>query len=267
MWKADHTDWGRNDNRTAVEKLIPSPGCREHHIGRNRMRVGFIGLGRMGLPMARNLLKAGHEVAVYNRTRSRAEELQAEGARVAATPAEASSGAVLITMLADDAAVEEIIFGAGNAIAALGPKAIHVSMSTISVELSRRLGERHAQAGQAYLSAPVFGRPEAAAAGKLFIVAAGAPESMEYCRPLFDALGQKTFVLGPDPVAANVVKLAGNFLIASMIESLGEAVALVRKSGVDPEQFLDMLTSTLFTTPIHKNYGSMIARNTYEPVG
>jgi 3-hydroxyisobutyrate dehydrogenase-like beta-hydroxyacid dehydrogenase len=231
------------------------------------MKVGFIGLGRMGLPMARLLLKAGHEVTVYNRTASRAEALQADGARLAAAPAEAAGGAVLMTMLADDAAVEEVIFGPGNAISALGSKSIHVSMSTISVALSRRLSEAHAQAGQGYVAAPVFGRPDAAAAKKLFIVAAGASESVERCRPLFEAIAQRTFVLGQDPVAATVVKLAGNFLIASMIEGLGEAFALTRKSGVNPEQFLEILTNTLFTAPLYKNYGAMVARNAYEPAG
>ena len=231
------------------------------------MNAGFIGLGNMGQPMARNLLKAGHNVTVYNRTRSRAEELRPEGARVAESAADACRGDALITMLADDRALEEIFFGAANLVSALGPNTVHISMSTISVALSRRLAETHAKAGQAYVSAPVFGRPDAAAAAKLFIVTAGASEAIERCRPLFDALGQKTFVLGPDAPAANVVKLAGNFLIASVLESLGEAVALVRKSGIDPARFLDFLTSSLFTAPVYKTYGAIIVQEKYHPPG
>ena len=231
------------------------------------MKVGFIGLGRMGLPIVRNLLKAGHEVTVYNRTRPRAEQFQADEAHVADTPAEACANALLLTMLSDDAAVEEIIFGSGNVIPALGSGGIHVCLSTISVALSRRLNEAHTKAGQSYVAAPVFGRPDAAAAAKLFVVAAGPSTAIEQCQPLFHAVGQRTFVLGPDPIAATVVKLTGNFLIASVIESLGEAFALVRKSGVDPEQFLDLITSSLFSAPVYKGYGNMIARDTYEPVG
>ncbi|PYU88565.1 MAG: 6-phosphogluconate dehydrogenase, partial [Acidobacteria bacterium] len=209
------------------------------------MNVGFIGLGNMGQAMARNLLKAGHNVAVYNRTRSRAEELRPEGANVAESAADACRSDAVVTMLADDRALEEIFFGAADLVSALGPHTVHVSMSTISVALSRRLAETHAKAGRAYVSAPVFGRPDAAAAAKLFIVTAGPSEAIERCRPLFDALGQKTFVVGPDAPAANVVKLAGNFLIASVLESLGEALALIRKSGIDPARFLDFLTSSL----------------------
>ena len=230
------------------------------------MNVGFIGLGNMGQPMARNLLKAGHHLLVYNRTRSRAEELLAEGARLAESARDACRGDVVITMLADDRAVEEVVTGA-DLVSNLAPNTVHVSMSTLSVALSRRLAELHAQAGRAYVSAPVFGRPEAAAAAKLFIVTAGPSEAIERCRPLFDALGQKTFVVGPDAPAANVVKLAGNFLIASVLESLGEALALIRKSGIDPARFLDFLTSSLFTAPVYKTYGAIIVQEKYHPPG
>ncbi|MGH8007049.1 MAG: NAD(P)-dependent oxidoreductase [Candidatus Binatia bacterium] len=232
----------------------------------NSMNGGFIGLGNMGQPMARNLLKAGHSVTVYNRTRSRAEELQAEGARITDNPADTCRGDVLITMLADDHAVEEIMF-TGNLISTLAPHAVHVSMSTISVALSQRLAEAHATTGNTYVAAPVFGRPEAAAAAKLFIVAAGPTRAIEQCRPLFDALGQKMFVVGHEAPAANTVKLAGNFLIASVIESLGESFALIRKHGIDPHQYLDILTSTIFSAPVYKTYGSMIAQDKYEPPG
>ncbi len=230
------------------------------------MNVGFIGLGKMGEAMARNLLKAGHKLTVFNRTRRKAEELEAEGARVAGTPAEAA-GDVLLTMLADDTALEGVMFGGANVVAALARGATHVSMSTISVALSKRLAEAHEKAGQAFVSAPVFGRPEAAAAARLFIVAAGPSAALKRCQPLFDAMGQKTFVFGEDPVAANVVKLAGNFLIGSVIESLGEALALVRKYGIDPHRLLEFLTSSLFAAPVYKTYGTLIAEDKYQPVG
>jgi 3-hydroxyisobutyrate dehydrogenase-like beta-hydroxyacid dehydrogenase len=170
-------------------------------------------------------------------------------------------------MLADDAAVEAVIFAPGNAIQALPANAVHISMSTISVALSRRLAESHREKGQNYLAAPVFGRPDAAAAAKLFIVVAGLSEQIERCRPLFDAIGQKTFIAGEEAHAANVIKLAGNFLITTVIESLGEAFAFGRKFGVDPHAFLDILTNSLFTAPVYRNYGSMIASDNFEPAG
>jgi 3-hydroxyisobutyrate dehydrogenase-like beta-hydroxyacid dehydrogenase len=232
------------------------------------MKVGFIGLGNMGSAIARNLIKAGHDLTVYNRTRSRAEAVASLGARVGETPIEAASEAgVLITMLADDAAVEGVIFAPGNCIEALDPGAVHISMSTISVGLSRRLAESHREKQQHYLATPVFGRPEAAAAAKLFVVAAGPAEQIERCRPLFDAIGQKTFLVGEEAHAANVIKLAGNFLITTVIESLGEAFAFGRKFGVDPHTFLDILTNSLFTAPVYRNYGSMIASDKFEPAG
>jgi 3-hydroxyisobutyrate dehydrogenase-like beta-hydroxyacid dehydrogenase len=223
------------------------------------MDVGFIGLGRMGTPMALNLLGAGHRVTVYNRSLAKAEALAPRGAQVAARVADACRGDVLITMLSDDTAVEDVIFGEGGALSALGPNAIHISMSTISVALSDRLAEAHAKAGQRYVAAPVFGRPEAAAAAKLFIIAAGANAALTRCQPLFDVLGQKTFVVGARASMANLVKLSGNFLIASVLESLGEAFALVRKSGIDPQRFLDILTGTLFSAPIYRTYGPIVA--------
>ena len=231
------------------------------------MKIGFIGLGRMGLPMARNLLRAGHELVVFNRTRNRADALVAEGARVAAGPAEAARDAeALITMLADDAAVEQVIFGEDGALQALRPGAVHVSMSTISVALSERLAAAHEAAGQAYVAAPVFGRPEAAEAAKLWVVAAGPAEQIERCRPLFEAMGQGLFNVGPEAQRANLVKLAGNFLIASMVEALGEAFTLVRKSEVDPGQFLEIV-SKVFGSPIYANYGRIIVEDRAEPAG
>jgi len=231
------------------------------------MKVGFIGLGSMGRAMARNLLKAGHEVTVYNRTHARAEDLAGEGARVADALADTASGEVVITMLADDHALEDVLFGSGNLLGKLRADQIHVSMSTISVELSLSLVEAHRRHGTGYISAPVFGRPEAAEAAKLFVVAAGPKAAVTKCQPLFNAMGQKTFVLGEDPPAANVVKLSGNFLIVSTLECLGEAFALVRKYGIDPQQYLDMLTNSFFSAPFQKNYGGIIAQQRYEPPG
>ncbi|HXZ78686.1 MAG TPA: NAD(P)-dependent oxidoreductase [Terriglobales bacterium] len=232
------------------------------------MRVGFIGLGNMGQAMAQNLLKAGHELTVYNRSRNRTEPFQSAGAKVASSPADAARFAeVLITMLADDNALEDVLFEPGNAVQSLAKGAIHLSMSTISVALSQRLQTVHQQREQLYVSAPVFGRPRVAAEGKLFIVAAGPRTAIDKCDPLFSALGQRTFKIGEDPVSANVLKLSGNFLIASIIESLGEAVALVRKYGVDPAVYIEVLTGSLFAAPVFKTYGGLIAEEKYQPAG
>jgi len=232
------------------------------------MKIGFIGLGNMGFGMARNLINAGHDLIVYNRTRTRAEPLSSFGARIAETPAEAAAGReVLITMLADDAALESVIFLPGNVIGTLPAGAVHISTSTISVALSRKLAESHREKNQEYLSAPVFGRPEAAAAAKLFIVVAGRAEQIKRCQPLFDAMGQKTFTLGEEAHTANVIKLGGNFLLSTVIESLGEAFALGRKYGVDAQTFLEILTNSLFQVPVYKGYGGMIASDKFEPAG
>jgi len=232
------------------------------------MKVGFIGLGSMGSGMARNLIKAGHQLTVYNRTKTRAEEFGNAGAKVARSPADAASEAeVLITMLADDAAVDAVIFDPGKVLQALPVGSVHISMSTISVALSRRLATAHREKQQHYVAAPVFGRPDAAAAGKLFIVAAGAPAQLERCRPLFDAMGQKTFFVGDDQPAANLIKLTGNFVITTVIESLAEAFSVMKKSGIDPARFLEVLTGSLFDAAVYRNYGSIIAAQRFEPAG
>lgn len=231
------------------------------------MKVGFIGLGNMGSGMAGRLLGAGQEVAVYNRTPGKAEALIAQGANSAQRVADACRGDVVITMLADDVAVEGVVFEDRGVLASLRKGAIHISMSTISVALSEKLVAAHVKAGQQFVSAPVFGRPEAAAAGKLFVATAGAPGALDACMPLFEAMGQKTFRLGDQPPIVNLVKLSGNFLIASVIESLGEAMALVGKAGVDRHQYLDLLTSTLFTAPVYKIYGGLIADRKFTPAG
>lgn len=231
------------------------------------MRIGLIGLGQMGTGIAANLLKAGHELTVYNRTRAKAEAFASEGAKVADHIADACRGDAVITMLSNDDAVESAVYGEGGVLASLSKGAIHVSSSTISVALSKRLAEHHAERGQRYVAAPVFGRPEAAAAAKLFIVAAGSPEAVKTAMPVFDAIGQRTFTVSEDAPAANIIKLSGNFLIASVIESLGEAMALVGKAGIDKHQYLELLTSTLFGAPIYKTYGTLIADEKFSPPG
>lgn len=231
------------------------------------MKVGFIGLGNMGSGMAANLVKAGHEVTVYNRTPAKAQALVALGARATTAVAEACRGEAVISMLADDDALEGIAFGEQGVLASLGRGALHVSTSTISVALSARLAAAHAAAGHRYVAAPVFGRPEAAAAAKLFIVAAGTAEAVAAAEPLFAAIGQRTFVFGESPEVANIIKLSGNFLLAAVIEGLAEAMALVAKAGIDRHQYLDLLTSTLFTAPVYKTYGGLIADKRFEPAG
>ena len=232
------------------------------------MKIAFLGTGSMGLPMARNLAAAGHEVAAWNRTRDRAEPLAGHGARIADTPAEAAQDAdVAITMLADDAAAEEVVFGDEGIYEALPQGAVHVSCSTIGVELSRTLADAHDLQRQGYVSAPVFGRPEAAEAKKLKVVAAGAPEWIEIARPALEAVGERIFVVGDDPSLANVVKLCGNFIIASMIETLGESFALARKSGVADDVLLDVLNATFFSSPIFGGYARAVAEKKFEPAG
>jgi 3-hydroxyisobutyrate dehydrogenase-like beta-hydroxyacid dehydrogenase len=231
------------------------------------MRIGFIGLGKMGSAMARNLLRAGHQVAVYNRSRQKAEALAGEGARAADSPADACrESQAVMTMLADDGAVEQVVFGENGVASALSSGAVHVSSSTIGTALARRLAAAHAQRGQGYLSAPVFGRPEAAESGKLMVVAAGPSELVELCRPLFDAIGRQISVAGSEPWQANAVKLCGNFMLASVIEAFGEAFATLRKAGVDPHVFLEIIDS-LFASPVYGNYGRMIAEERFSPAG
>jgi 3-hydroxyisobutyrate dehydrogenase-like beta-hydroxyacid dehydrogenase len=229
------------------------------------MRIGFIGLGRMGAAMAANLLKAGHELTVYNRNPARTEALTAQGAKAAETIGAACRGDGVVTMLADDRAVEEVVLGRGGVLESLAARALHVSSSTISVALAQRLTEQHAHAGQAFVAAPVFGRPEAAVAGKLFVVAAGEQHALAVAAPLLAAVGQKTFVVSETPKMANLVKLSGNFLIAALIESLGEAVALIGKSGLDREQYVQLLTRSVFDAPIYHTYGPLIAAQRFEP--
>ncbi len=230
------------------------------------MKVAFIGLGNMGLPMARNLAAAGHELTVYNRSREKAEALGA-GVRVAGSPAEAVRGCdAAVTMLSDDAAVEQVVWGESGVLRGLRAGAVHVGSSTISTALARRLTTEHAAHGQKYVSAPVFGRPEAAAAKKLLVVAAGDDSRLKELSPVFDAIARQSFVAGPEPWQANAVKLCGNFMIASMIECFSEAYATLRKARVEPHLFLDVM-SALFASPVYANYGKLIADGKFEPAG
>lgn len=229
------------------------------------MKVGFIGLGHMGSRMATNLVKAGHDVTVFNRTPGKGASLALLGAHEAADLADACNGSAVISMLADDKAASDIALAPGGIVDRLPKGAIHVSMSTLSVLLSRRLALAHEKAGQRYVAAPVFGRPDMAAAAKLFIVTAGNSAAVDECQPLFQALGQKTTPIGAEPWMANLVKLSGNFLLASAIEAMGEAVALVSKAGIVPRAYVDFLTESLFTAPAYKTYGALIAEGRFEP--
>ena len=204
---------------------------------------------------------------MYNRTRTKADKLVAQGAKAVASVSDACRSDAVITMLATDDAVESTVFGEDGIIDSLPVGATHISSSTISVALSERLAAAHAKAGQRFIAAPVFGRPDVAADGRLFVVAGGAPDAIEAAASLFAAIGQKTFAVSGGPQAANLVKLSGNFLIASVIESLGEAMALVGKGGVDQREYLNILTSTLFTAPVYKTYGGLIVDRKVEPAG
>jgi 3-hydroxyisobutyrate dehydrogenase-like beta-hydroxyacid dehydrogenase len=231
------------------------------------MRVGFIGLGHMGRGMASSLIRAGHEVIAYNRTRTAAEALASEGATVAGSIADACSGDAVFTMLSNDEAVEAVAFGAGGIIDSLLPGRIHISSSTISVGLSDRLAAAHAKAGQRYVVATVLGRPDRAAMGKLFVVAAGPADALAEAQPLLDAIGQGTSTFGPKASNANLVKLSANFLFATVFESLGEAIALIDRAGVDKHAYVDFLTSTMFGSPAYKVYGALVAADEEPPVG
>jgi len=217
------------------------------------MNVGFIGLGQMGKPMVERLKGAGHSLKVYNRTR--------HGSETAAHPADVLASDVVITMLADDAAVRAVWLDSGLA-ARLPKGALHLNMATVSMAIARRLTEVH---GHAYVSAPVFGRPPVAAKGELDIIAAGPKAALDKCEPLFKVLGKQTFVVGEEPAKANAVKIARNFLLATVIESLGEAFALVRKCGVAPADFLNILSNTSLGFPAYRNYGKMIVDQAWTP--
>jgi 3-hydroxyisobutyrate dehydrogenase-like beta-hydroxyacid dehydrogenase len=230
--------------------------------------VGFVGLGAMGTAMARNLLQAGFRLHVFNRTHEKAEQLAGEpGLTIGSRPSElATAGKVIISMLADDTALERVVTGPGGL--SEGAAGItHVSMSTVSPETARRVAEIHTRRGDRFVSAPVFGRPEAAAARKLWICESGDPDAKGLVHPILETLGQGIFDFGEDPGAANVVKLAGNFLIASAIEAMAEAFAFGQKNGVERGKMAEMFAATLFACPIYLNYGRQVAQQSYDKVG
>jgi 3-hydroxyisobutyrate dehydrogenase-like beta-hydroxyacid dehydrogenase len=230
--------------------------------------IGFVGLGRMGAAMAANLAAEGRQVITYVRHPDQIGRLEAVGLRPTTDIGDLFHCDVVISMLPDDDVVREIVFGGGDLsglAAGLNPGAIHLSMSTISTETAALLASKHARNGQGYVAAPVFGNPDAAKARQLFIVAAGVPADIERCRPILDTLGQRTFVIGADPGDANLVKLLGNMMSATALEMLGEVVAVLRKRGLDPQPFINIMTSTMFGGRAHRIYGDKIARQTYTP--
>jgi 3-hydroxyisobutyrate dehydrogenase-like beta-hydroxyacid dehydrogenase len=232
------------------------------------MSIAFIGLGSMGSGIAANLVKAGHDLAVWNRSPGKTGDLVAAGARAAESAADAASDAeIVFSMLSDDPALLSVLQGEEGLLKGLPERALHVSLSTISVATADRVAKAHAEHGQRYLSAPVFGRPDAAAAGKLFIVAAGAAGDIDEADPYFQAIGQKVFRVGDTPSAANLVKLCGNFTILAAIETMGEAMTLAEKGGVPKTLMHQVLTGTLFDAPVYKNYGAMIVEDRYTPAG
>ncbi|GLU34107.1 NAD(P)-dependent oxidoreductase [Trinickia caryophylli] len=227
------------------------------------MDIGFIGLGGMGRAMAENILKAGHRLRVWNRSRERAEPLAALGAQVVDTPAAAFAGDAVFSMLADDAAARAVF---DASLLEQAPRdLVHVNMATVSVALAEALAHDHAARGIHYVAAPVMGRPDVAAAAKLTIVAAGPAEAIDRVQPVLDAIGQKTWRLGSLPQHANVVKLAANFTLAAAVETLGEASALLAGHGVAMTDFLDVITSSAFPGPVYAGYGKLIAQDSYEP--
>ncbi|MGE0354353.1 MAG: NAD(P)-dependent oxidoreductase [Gemmatimonadales bacterium] len=232
------------------------------------MTIAFLGLGSMGLPMATNLARSATGLRVYNRTPGRAEPLRSTGAAIVDSAADAVRDADLVfTMLSDDAAVESVVLGENGILRHLRRGAVHASMSTISAGLSERLSAAHQAADQWYVAAPVFGRPEAAEAAKLWIVAGGPAEAIERCRPAFEAMSQGVLPAGEDPVHATVIKIAGNFLLASAIEAMGEAFALLRRAEVDPAAFLEIVNGHLLRSPIYQAYGTLLAEERWQPAG
>ncbi|WP_428310361.1 NAD(P)-dependent oxidoreductase [Hydrocarboniphaga sp.] len=230
------------------------------------MKIGFIGLGEMGLPMAANQLKAGHQLVVWNRSAERAVPLMEAGARLAATAADVAVDvdAVLI-MLADDQALRSVMDG--GLLAALKPGTVVVNHATVSVDYARELAAAVGAQGAVYVAAPVFGRPPVAQAGQLNIVVAGDAAGIALAQPALDAMSKRCWNFGVEPERANVVKIAGNLMIASAIQSMAEASALVRAHGVEAADFIGMMTQTLFATPVYSGYGGMIAERRYEPAG
>jgi 3-hydroxyisobutyrate dehydrogenase-like beta-hydroxyacid dehydrogenase len=234
----------------------------------NNMEIGYVGLGGMGHAMASNLISKGHTLRVWNRSPGKAADLVGQGATLVEHPGQAVAGdGIVFTMVADDAALEQVVGGANGIAATLGPGGIHVSMSTVSPETTRKLAALHAERGAAFIAAPVFGRPTAAAAAMLFILAAGDAAARDKVLPLLETMGQRVFPLGDDPVAASIVKLSGNFMIMGVIEAMAEAATLCEKYGVERSAMLDVMTKSIFATPLYVNYGKLIAQHDYANPG
>ena len=229
------------------------------------MRVGFIGLGSMGSAMAARLIDAGHELSVWNRSPGPAEQLARRGARRLQNPADAFSCDVVLTMLADDDAVRTVLLANDVLKRASNKKLVHVVMSTVSVAFAREIEQAHAAAGLAFIAAPVLGRPDVAAAGKLNVIAAGAADAIERVKPLLDVIGQKTWMLGAEPHKANVAKLSMNFLIGAAIEAMAEAMTLAECYEVEPGKLMELITGTLFSAPVYATYGGLILKGEFMP--
>ncbi|MED7666423.1 NAD(P)-dependent oxidoreductase [Pseudomonas moraviensis subsp. stanleyae] len=230
------------------------------------MRIGFIGLGSMGKGMAANLLKAGHEVRVWNRSQAAVEQLVRQGATAAGDPGEAFDAEVLISMLADDAVTRSVLIDSG-ALASSKPGLIHLSMATLSVEFIKELAALHESVGAKLIAAPVFGRNDLAEAGKLNIAVGGPASAIARVQPLLDVMGQKTWPMGEDPINAAILKIATNMMLISAIEATGEAMALTQSYGVGNSDFVEFITNTLFAAPAYKVYGPKIAARETEGAG
>lgn len=267
----DETSFRLNALAASEKANLPQQGNAGSNPHSSAQRpVGFVGMGHMGTAMAANLAAAGYRVIAYVRHADQMAKLKAFGLQPTTNIADLFDCEVVITMLPDDAAVRDVVIGRedlGIAGLASGLKrgAIHLSMSTISTSAASDLAKEHARHGQGYVAAPVFGNPDAAKARQLFIIAAGAPADVERCRPLLDSLGQRTFLVGADPAQANLVKLLGNLMTATTLETLGEIVAVFRKRGLDPKIFLNIMTSTMFDGRAHKIYGDKIVTQAYAP--
>lgn len=232
------------------------------------MKVGFVGLGAMGHAMAERLLKGGHELVVTNRTRAKADDLVAQGAVFAETPADvARQVEIVFSMLLDDASTEDAVFGEHGIATALASGGIHACSSTLSLAQARRLRDGHAERKQVYVSTNVLGRPPAAEAGELFLIMAGAAEALKRLRPLVECFGKRIFEVGHDPVQANLAKLSLNFMIFSTIEQMAEVFALNEKAGTDPHVMFDIMTGSFYNAPVHKNYGKLMVDHEYDHPG
>lgn len=228
------------------------------------MYVGFIGLGQMGSPIARSVLRAGHKLIVWNRSEAPIRELASCGAETAFAAADTARADVLMSMLADDAAMRAVLIGQG-VLERMRAGGVHVNLATVSVACARELTRLHRERGVEYVAAPVFGRPEVAREAKLNVVVAGEQRAVARIEPLLQAIGQRLWPVGSEPERANVVKLAGNFMIASALETMGEAAALARSHGIEPGRFLEILTSSLFASVVYQGYGRLIAERRFEP--